>query len=835
MIMKRILAIFLAAALLTGMLAGCGKKAESGSRSAAAAAETGSKGAEAASALSSKYVYTAQYLDLPQSMNNVSTAAVSGGKLYYAGSVVSGKDTYTDGVSGENYDYDTYVTKLFCMDLETRQSQELSGFTPMEIPEGMQGDASIQKIIAAADGTIWVFEQLYTYTYNLPEDFDASTDDQWNYYQEGESKTRLVHLDAEGKTLKDIELSADDSSSASSSGGAQASGFLVDDSGNIYTTDYQNIFVYDSEGKLLFQLSASQNGGDLRQYSGTQIGVITWSGDSMALKVIDPKTKGWGETIELPQNAYTFFPGDDAYDLYYDYNGCIYGYSKATDTSEKVVDWLACDIDGNNVQSYQMLPDGRVVAIYCDYSSSGAADAGELTGAAGSGAGSSSGSGCQIVVLTRTNADEVTPKTELTLACMYLDSNLRSQIVKFNRSSDKYRIVVRDYSEYNTDKDYNAGLTKLSTEILSGQIPDILSTNQLPVDQFAAKGLLEDLYTYIDADGELTRDSFIPSVLKALSIDGKLYQITTSFGVTTAAGLTKAVGGYDAWTFDSLKDALARLPEGAMVFNVDTTKAQALSDCLSRSFESFVDWNAKTCSFNTPEFISLLEFANQFPETFDYKTFSWDTDYHSNESRVRAGQQLLATLYLNDFQSFQFEVEAMGDGVSFVGFPTTDGTNTSSFQVSSGLAITTSCADKQGAWSFIRSLLTKDAQMGSDMWNFPVNADAFEALARTAMTPDYQKDADGNYVLDDKGNKIENSKGGYGNQDTNIELYAMTQAEYDQLKSIIASTSSVYVYDDEIMKIVTDETAAYFAGEKDAQSAADMIQSRVSLYVQEQG
>ena len=145
----------------------------------------------------------------------------------------------------------------------------------------MQGDASIQKIIAAADGTLWVFEQLYTYTYNLPEDFDASTDDQWNYYQEGESKTRLVHLDAEGKTLKDIELSADDSSSASSSGGAQASGFLVDDSGNIYTTDYQNIFVYDSEGKLLFQLSASQNGGDLRQYSGTQIGVITWSGDSM--------------------------------------------------------------------------------------------------------------------------------------------------------------------------------------------------------------------------------------------------------------------------------------------------------------------------------------------------------------------------------------------------------------------------------------------------------------------------------------------------------------------------------------------------------------------------
>ena len=31
---------------------------------------------------------------------------------------------------------------------------------------------------------------------------------------------------------------------------------------------------------------------------------------------------------------------------------------------------------------------------------------------------------------------------------MNLDWNLRGQIVKFNRASDKYRIVVKDYSEY---------------------------------------------------------------------------------------------------------------------------------------------------------------------------------------------------------------------------------------------------------------------------------------------------------------------------------------------------------------------------------------------------
>ena len=38
----------------------------------------------------------------------------------------------------------------------------------------------------------------------------------------------------------------------------------------------------------------------------------------------------------------------------------------------------------------------------------------------------------------------------------------------------------------------------------------------------------------------------------------------------------------------------------------------------------------------------------------------------------------------------------------------------------------------------------------------------------------------------------------------------------------------------EILDIITDEVAAYFAGDKDVQTTASMIQSRVNLYVQEQ-
>ena len=66
------------------------------------------------------------------------------------------------------------------------------------------------------------------------------------------------------------------------------------------------------------------------------------------------------------------------------------------------------------------------------------------------------------------------------------------------------------------------------------------------------------------------------------------------------------------------------------------------------------------------------------------------------------------------------------------------------------------------------------------------------------------------------------------------DVYALTQEDIDQILGVISNTHSVYDYDQEILDIITDEVAAYFAGDKDVQTTASMIQSRVNLYVQEQ-
>ena len=466
-----------------------------------------------------------------------------------------------------------------------------------------------------------------------------------------------------------------------------------------------------------------------------------------------------------------------------------------------------------NNGSFGVLSDGRIVAVTYEDSADGP-------------------SRQSLVVLNRVDASSVQKKTELTLACFSLDYNLRSQIVKFNRSRADYRIVVKDYSEYATDDDYNAGLTKLNTEIISGSVPDLIANSmQMPIRQYAAKGLLEDLWPYIDADPECSRDKLMTKPLESLQTDGKLYQLPIDFGVTTAIGLGKVVDGYDTWTLADVNDALSKLPEGATVFNKYYTQDEMLQYCVAMNADSFMNWQDGTCNFDSDEFRALLEFVKPFPAEYDWQSYS--EEYESDYSRLKNGKQLLYPTSLYSFDDLYYTFAALNNDARFVGFPREDGSTGNAFNSDATLCITTTCRDKAGAWAFIRSTLEEDFQ--KSLWNFPILKSAFEANAKEAMTQEYETDADGNQILDENGNPIPISTGGmsYGDEPV-IELYAVTQEQYDAVMAVIDSTTSFVDYDQNVLNIISDEAAGYLAGSKTVEEASKLIQSRVSLYIQEQ-
>ena len=70
-----------------------------------------------------------------------------------------------------------------------------------------------------------------------------------------------------------------------------------------------------------------------------------------------------------------------------------------------------------------------------------------------------------------------------------------------------------------------------------------------------------------------------------------------------------------------------------------------------------------------------------------------------------------------------------------------------------------------------------------------------------------------------------------GNQQ--LDLGMMTEEAVARVDAFLESLTQCYQYDSAMMNIILEEASAYFSGQKSAEEIANLIQSRVSIYVAE--
>ena len=107
---------------------------------------------------------------------------------------------------------------------------------------------------------------------------------------------------------------------------------------------------------------------------------------------------------------------------------------------------------------------------------------------------------------------------------------------------------------------------------MAGNVPDIIALDSVPVSILAEKGLLEDLYPFIDGDPEFSREEFFPNVLALCERDGKLVSTTSGFWISTVVGASSVVGDTPGWTYEEFAAALASMPEGCRPLGAMTTR-----------------------------------------------------------------------------------------------------------------------------------------------------------------------------------------------------------------------------------------------------------------------
>ncbi len=705
----------------------------------------------------------------------------------------------------------TYGVKLFFVGYDG-SVRELSGYQPMPAPEdpgdklSFYSGSSLTALHVDPQGGLVAVENLYTGWYDGTEaEMRSDTPASWEKYR-NEQEYYVRHLHEDGSEKDCIKLDYSFQDTWMNFGACQFS-----EDGSMLVSGDAGIFCFGQDGSLVFQISTGDVYPDrlLTLRDGT-VAVVGWGERGMALYPVDLEKKALGEAVPIPEQAYNPMRGDENYDLYYVNGMYLYGYKLEGEQNDKLLNWLDVDINSNNLNDVYFRDDGSLMCVISQYRSDKIQT--------------------ELVKVFQAPYDSVPHKETLSLAVLY-GYDIYDAVVEFNRHSDKARIRVVDYSEYNDyeNEDYDAGRTKLLTEIMSGQMPDLLCLSQLPYRQLAAKGLLEDLYPYIDSDKDFKRDDFFPNVLKALEIDGGLYQVTSNFNVATLIGAASVVGDKPGWTYQDLLAALATMPEGCDALDMYTTRGDLLRTLLCTDLNHYVDWTKGSCSFESQDFIDMLEFTAKFPAEIPD-----DMEWESSSTRIAEGRQMLTTAYLYSVDSMIWNDAQFGiEGCTYIGYPTNDGVG-SFMNLETGYAMSAKCADKEAAWSFLRSFLLDETQ--ENQWNgIPISKKVYQDKLNEAMTVEYEKDENGEYVLDEEGEKVPVSIGGFWMEDgTEYQVYAMTQEQADKLWEAVTTCDKVMEQDDAIYNIVFEQAQAFYSGQKTAEEVARLIQSKVTIYVNEQ-
>ncbi len=810
---KRLLAFLLIAVLLVGLFAGCSKTQDPSDPGKPGESKKPSKqDKETVSALG-KYAFKPRWIPLEIQGDHqpqyIGSYTISGNSMYFYAECLDKEEPMIDLITGEPiideftgepFMQSFFRSFVFRMDLETGVVTKLDSFVPFKAPEGHEGNAYITAIQAGKDDTIWVTERISTWFFDIPEDFDPEVDDQYAYYTQGLNKILMHQMSEEGAILQTVELNVPQD--------VYLNRMFVMDSGEIVGSDWQGIHIFDQNGQETGVITCEQGINNLFQLPDGSLAAWIWQEDGNFLKKIDLQAKAFGEATKLHYNAYDIYFGSSGFDYIYAYNGTFYGYKEGAPESEKLFSWIDCDVDSNNLNGETIFAeDGRVFTLEATYYDKEQKQEYSL------------------LVMDPVDPSTLPVKQELVLACFYMPWDMRSEIVQFNRAHDDVRIVVKEYSQYATEEDPYAGLQKLNTEIMSGVIPDLFVMNaEMPVQKYEAQGIFMDLWPLIDSDAEFGREDLMTHFFDALSVDGKLYQITDSFGIATLVGKESVVGSGNTWTMDDFIATLDAQPEGTTIFGQYDTKESVLTNFIGRNAESFIDWKTMQCSFDSQEFINYLKFANQFPLEIDYEKIEYN--YEPEAALLRSGRQMLYRTHLYSFESVMWANEVFGEKANFIGYPTMSN-NGSSFQIDESMAISASCKNVDAAWSFIRTYLTEEHQTQEYMYEFPTNKHSFDVLVEKSKEIDYYEDYETGEQVPSPRMTI-----WYGDEEQ-VELYAVSDEEVAIFMEIYNNCSNFTSFDNEINKLILQEATAFFNGQKTAEEAARLIQDRVGLYVME--
>lgn len=405
----------------------------------------------------------------------------------------------------------------------------------------------------------------------------------------------------------------------------------------------------------------------------------------------------------------------------------------------------------------------------------------------------------------------VNEKTQVRIATVILDETTRKVIADFNRWQNDIIAVPVVYAE---NYDYDDGIEKLKLDILKGDAPDLFFTEGIDYECFIKNGVLQNMYAFMDEDGQLCRDDIMECINEAYSYEDSLYTLAPSFVVHTMWGNGDVLANAEYSNLNELCDILEKNGGGAeSIYGLESADESALKTFLAIDMDSYVNWEESTCDFMCEDFYELLSAAKEYKGEGSNGGL-----YLSIQNK-----DILCTYgVLTSVEDYCIQKKLYGDNIAITGYPTKIGFG-SSVSLISPVAINSNSENKQAAWEFVKYYVMngyEKRQIG-----FPVCETLFDDVLEKAAEIEFV-DTESGYE------KI--AKAYYHEKDiVDFVVYNADYQDIEEVRQLVYATTEKYEYVTAIQKIIEEEAEAYFCNQKTVTEVSEIIQSRVGLYLAE--
>ena len=439
--------------------------------------------------------------------------------------------------------------------------------------------------------------------------------------------------------------------------------------------------------------------------------------------------------------------------------------------------------------------------------------------------GSDFGNGLVAYRLTKAPNNPNVGKSKITVGLFgdyIVPPTLSMALYEFNANSKDYYAGIKMYDykrAYFEDADSEEKArqekaNELMRDIMDGKGPDVV-INAFDLQQLNDDKYLCDMNDLVSSGNGINMAEYIEPVINLAKSEGKLYQMPLKFstlGLTAPAQYAPANGvGY---TFDEYSKVVSTANNGAddLAYQMDRSAYfSLLFTAMSKDIYVNGSWD-----FNTPDFAALANYCKEKVPQNCLANYD-DPNFYLPEFKV-------SKLQTEGIQHYITSVYTRGYDI--YGFPSAKGNHGVVISVVSSAAISSQTANKDGAWEFIKMMMSYEVQCKETVYA-SINLAALKKSGQDAVES-YNKTV---AEYRNMSQREQNKNRGVGDSIPTTEIDA---SAIDAYLNLINRSTDIYRVDGQVLLIAKEEIQAFYFGQKSLDSVVELMNNRTKLYKDEQ-